>query len=475
MERRWAPIVDRYLTRFPSVTASDVDRAEEWASNSSMFYATGSWRAKVVNGTLNVKFIRAHSHWAERASVLRMVMMALAEMRDVPDFEFVYAHNDKDPTPPQWPKCGRRARQRTAGSCRGWPIPLFTNARSASADGTIGAGGLPLPDFTWAGWQKQQPWCQLSAQLQREAEARPWSGRDPRAFFAGGLDNGRDRKELRWLLRADADGGVGARAHELLRVRDVDAGKWHRWAQFDTANRTGSVSAKQAPLPPSAACGHRVALSLAGFGYSSRIRQLLACGALVVHVAREDEEFFMPALEPDRHLVVLRGRNAVGAQLLPTLERLRADERTAARIAAAGQRFARRWLSFASVLAYVRRLLRTYAERFRGAVALTPGIDTRVTSAADLRKLAGLCDCLPKEATAGKRKLTATEEAQQAAARVCMNAVPEAWRCSPWPRKGGDRCHAAKCCVGYDCGDVDLRCGDVADTEPTDDSTMLHG
>ena len=456
MEHRWAPIVDRYLARFPSVTPSDVDRAEEWASNSSMFYATGSWRAKVVNGTLNVKFLRAHSHWSERASVLRMVMMALAGMRDVPDFEFVYAHNDKDPTPPQWPKCGRRARQRGVGSCRGWPIPLFTNARSAAADGTIGAGGLPLPDFTWVGWQKQPPWCQLSAQLQREAEARPWSGRDPRAFFAGGLDNGRDRKELRRLFRtdADADGGVGGRARELLRVRDVDAGKWHRWGQFDRANRTGGVDAKQAALPPSAACGHRVALSLAGFGYSSRIRQLLACGALVVHVAREDDEFFMPALEPDRHLVVLRGRDAVSAQLLPTLARLRADERTAARIAAAGQRFARQWLSFASVLAYVRALLRAYAERYRGRVALSPGVDTRVTSAAELRRLAGLCDCPPAAGV------------DRASARACLKAVPEAWRCSPWPRKGGDRCFAAKCCVGYDCGDVDLRCGED-DAEPT--------
>ena len=87
---RWRPVVESYLSDFASIGPSDVDRAEQWAANSSMFYATGSWRAKVVGGALYVKFIRAHSHWAERASVLRMVLEALEGYRG-PDFELVYA------------------------------------------------------------------------------------------------------------------------------------------------------------------------------------------------------------------------------------------------------------------------------------------------------------------------------------------------------------------------------------------------
>ena len=107
----WQPIVDTYLARFATVTSADVDRTEHWATNASMFEATGTWRAKVVRGELFVKFIRAHSHWAERTSVLRIVMLALDGLRregvSLPDFEFVYAHNDKDPTPDSFPKCPR--------------------------------------------------------------------------------------------------------------------------------------------------------------------------------------------------------------------------------------------------------------------------------------------------------------------------------------------------------------------------------
>ena len=161
----WQPIVNSYLSRFPTITSADVDRTEHWASNASMFHATGSWRAKVVQGGLHVKFIRAHSHWTERASVLRIVMLALDGLRregvSLPDFELVYAHNDKDPTPDSYPKCPRqqrRQRGKTRGAeppespCAGAPIPLFTNGRAARRrDGATGAGGLPLPDFTWAG------------------------------------------------------------------------------------------------------------------------------------------------------------------------------------------------------------------------------------------------------------------------------------------------------------------------------------
>ena len=112
----WQPIVDTYLARFATVTSADVDRTEHWATNASMFDATGTWRAKVVRGELFVKFIRAHSHWAERTSVLRIVMLALDGLRregvSLPDFEFVYAHNDKDPTPDSFPKCPRHLPRR---------------------------------------------------------------------------------------------------------------------------------------------------------------------------------------------------------------------------------------------------------------------------------------------------------------------------------------------------------------------------
>ena len=118
---------------------------------------------------------------------------------------------------------------------------------------------------------------------------------------------------------------------------------------------------------------------------------------------------------PGKHLLVLEGADAVGEQLLPTLEALQRDSVRAARIAAAGQRFAHEWLSFGSVVRYVQTLLRSYAARFRGPVALPAADDARVRSAADVRRLAHLCDC------SGGRAAEST--------KACLAAVPSPWRC----------------------------------------------
>ena len=46
----------------------------------------------------------------------------------------------------------------------------------------------------------------------------------------------------------------------------------------------------QGEAPAEAACGHRFVLSVPGFGYSSRLRQLLSCGSVVVHVPGDWDE-----------------------------------------------------------------------------------------------------------------------------------------------------------------------------------------
>ena len=108
------------------------------------YEVAGSWRAKFVNGTLWLKMLAMQRHWAERTSVLRVMLLAIeraSESGPLPDFEFVYVHNDRDPTPP-----------------RGWPsggsvVPLLTNGHIA------GRSSIPVPDFSFAGWQTHtQPW-----------------------------------------------------------------------------------------------------------------------------------------------------------------------------------------------------------------------------------------------------------------------------------------------------------------------------
>lgn len=253
---RWLPLVATYLEHFAAsgLRRRDVDRAEAHAMNASVFYATGSWRAKIVSGELWVRFIRGHEGWAERVGVLQLVLLA-ARAHRLPDLEFVYEHADNDNTP-----------------MRRLSPPIFTNSFDPEH------GGLPLPDFTWLGWQHNEPWCRQAPTLAAAAAASPWDSRDPRAFFSGDLTNGRPRKQLMALrARAAARG-----AASMLDVRHVPS-KFGRIPQFDRASNRSGIAA-DAPLPPRAACGYQHSLSLPGFGYSSRLRSLLQCGSAVLHV-----------------------------------------------------------------------------------------------------------------------------------------------------------------------------------------------
>lgn len=55
-----------------------------------------------------------------------------------------------------------------------------------------------------------------------------WEARDPRAFFSGQLENGRDRQQLAQIHRDhSASGG------DLMVVRHAEAGLSFRWTQFD--------------------------------------------------------------------------------------------------------------------------------------------------------------------------------------------------------------------------------------------------
>ena len=200
------------------------------------------------------------------------------------------------------------------------------------------------------------------------------------------------------------------------------------------------------PLPPSAACAHKIALSLRGFGYSSRLRSLLLCGSAVVHVGHDDDanEFFFPLLRDGEEIVVLRGRDAVRSKLLPALEQLRRDEPRAARVAAAGRAFAQKWLDFEAVVGYTASLLEAYAARFRANPVTVPPGFTRVRSAAELLRLTGMCDC--RGGRAGR-----------ANAKPCLRET-RGEKCTLWPPRGGGTCVDTRCCVGWDCALSPLGC-----------------
>ena len=147
--------------------ATNMEMAESWAVKQPM-----AWRAKLVDGSLWVKLLSAASRWAERSSVLRLLLLVLQYRAPLPDLDIVYVHNDQDP------------------SHIGGPLVL-TNAHAH------GHSSLPVPEFTWLGWfTHTPPWCELFNELNSTAAARPWEGRIDRAYFSGSLSNGGNRKSL---------------------------------------------------------------------------------------------------------------------------------------------------------------------------------------------------------------------------------------------------------------------------------------
>eukprot|EP00966_Prymnesium_polylepis_P029082 674471-Prymnesium_polylepis.1 len=82
MASRWSSAVARYLAHLDKahLDKENIDAAEAWAANSSMFQATASWRLKVVAGVPWLRLIRVHSHWAERANVLRCAARAARKL-----------------------------------------------------------------------------------------------------------------------------------------------------------------------------------------------------------------------------------------------------------------------------------------------------------------------------------------------------------------------------------------------------------
>ena len=260
------------------ITTADLDHAEHWAREPTGYFAPGSWRAKVINGSLWVKMISAHAHWSERSSVLQLVRMA-ASSGPVGDLDMVYVHHDRDPN--IHVLRGHSICNTTRGQkrCpRGTPrhlLPLLTNARQAPSV------SLPVPDYSWVGWSTHTPpWCDLFRTMAAAGLRIPWRARADRAYFSGGLRTGSARIALRHVATRSGE----ARRHKIFELRDV-APKFHT-AKWITANSVRYVK----PAPQEMACKYRYLLSVPGYGYSNRLKSLLLCGSVVIHLQADWNE-----------------------------------------------------------------------------------------------------------------------------------------------------------------------------------------
>ena len=360
-----------------NILAADIERAEQWALTMApaMLTVPGAWRVKVVNGSLWVKMLHMAPIWAERTNVLKLLLSVATTGPPLPDVDVVFVHSDQDPSPSfGWPCESWRQNK----PCHGRQLPLLGNA----VEDKLLKSTLPVPEFSWGGWKRQLPWCQLSEVFARSAARAPWASRHNQAYFAGSLDNGRWRRRLRALVVSHHAAGGSE-----LAVKDVGS-DFFSWGAKGRPKPNAAPAAPAAKDPIDAPCRYRYALSMPGHGYSNRLRALLACGCVVLHVMPPWQEFFSPALRSEVHWVVLKEVR----EILPTLARLRANETHARRIARAAQRYAMHTLRHEHVLDYFRELLTAVARRQPDPVTLTADF-RRIETPNQLADVARLCDC----------------------------------------------------------------------------------
>jgi hypothetical protein len=413
-----------YVNRWhgPNITQADLERAELWLSARSsqggarsMHSVLGGWRAKIINGTLFVRMLLQKSIWAEGASVLSMLLSIAPSL---PNVDVVYVHSDMDPAPTSgWLPDGSCRRK----ACSSGQVPLLTNAFSGPRQGHMPRkrrwlkSSFPVPEFTWVGWGAHQPpWCKLRPLLHRAATQMPWTARVDAAFFAGSLENGRFRKRLAHLV---AKAGPKGPFH-LVATQSA----FFHWSLNGTKRPQRSIGQVTGFVPIEEACKYRYALSIPGYGYSSRLRSLLACGCTVLHVRSSYQEYFQPLLENGSQLVIL---DAVH-EILPALRNLQADESRARAIASGGFHFAHTALRYDAVLGYMHKLLREIAAREPEAPRLSPDKEyMRITDSRDLGKLLRLHQCAPGSSKGGR------------SARCCVGwNCPMQGRCSGWTWSG---------------------------------------
>ena len=395
------------------ITAAHVDTAEQWALSSSKWTVAGGWRAKWQNGSLWVRMLSMQPHWAERASVLHMLLAATSQPPQLPPFDVVYVHNDRDPAP----GLARSPRRR-------WPV--LTNAHES------GHASLPVPDYSFAGWHTHTPpWCELQMRMDdAAAHAGPWENRTDLAFFSGNLRIGGHRKYLRRLTVENRTQVAG-----VLRVQDVGS-------TFYVPSRAAGARAATAPaVPPmSAACHYRYLISVPGFGYSNRLKALLSCGSVVIHVKAPWEEYFMPMLQHNRHLVVVASVD----EIVPAVLRLRANPQLARQIGRKGAKAAHSFVSFGQALDFTRQLLTAYSEASE-PTAPPDSNYSRLASASDLNRIVQLCDCSTARNKTGAAK-TKPPIRQPSRARCASQLGVD----GP-PRSSYERLSAVRCCEGWDC------------------------
>lgn len=113
------------------------------------------------------------------------------------------------------------------------------------------------------------------------------------------------------------------------------------------------------PVPLEAHARWRYLLSADGQAASWRLAKLLAMNSLTLRYRSDEVEYYYRSLSRGEHFVEVTERD-----LIPTLEALQGQQEKVQRIVAQAQRFAYRYLSSHSRVAYGAAALRAYKDLF---------------------------------------------------------------------------------------------------------------
>jgi len=238
--------------------------------------------------------------------------------------------------------------------CGSYPPPLFA---MAEAEDLLTPA---VPDFSFSYYnqntggngEEKLHYTELQQRILESSAARPYATRVRKLLWRGQLDEAH-RIAFNGTMRARGDlydAGLGVAPDE---------------------------ASKALPLADHSAFA--VQLYLAGTGYSIRLKYLLATGSpVLVYVAKENgrwHEFYWRALIPWVHYVPLHHPDN-----LELLVRWLLDHPAeAARIGAAGQAYAREFLSHSSATCYWRTFFSEYTALLQGPAVLPAGANRILT------------------------------------------------------------------------------------------------
>jgi len=247
------------------------------------------------------------------------VLLAVEKRFGLPHgLDALYAASDHDPV-------------RSPNSSCDFP-PLLVHATSTMRP--LGECTVGVPDTTFLSGPPY--WCAPESDVPEAL--LPWREKKNAVLFAGDLWRGDHRPQLR-------------------KFAELPATSPERWPVPLIVHNSKSMG----PLNWSQQCRYRYLLSLpgAGNGYANRLKWLLRCRSVVLHVGAVSEEFFHSWMHHSVHFVQAESLQA----LRPFVQQLMANESWAESIANAAREFADTRLSWTRVLHHLHTTLVRHATK----------------------------------------------------------------------------------------------------------------